>query len=217
MNLTNEFFVQAPIDRVWDLLDELENVIPCMPGASYIGRDGEDNKVGIKVKVGAISANFQGSMRFLEKSVSTHTAVIHGVGKDIGGKASAVANIVARLESLSPERTRVVVETDLAMTGRLAQFGGGVIADISSRLISQFTENLHKAIIAQPVVLKSAETASVINGDDSGRGTNTNPVDAHEALDLGSVMGPIVAKYALKYVVVPVVFFVLGWLTGRFS
>ncbi len=216
MILSNEFLVKASIDRVWGLLDDLENVIPCMPGARYIGRDGEDNKASIKVKVGAISLHFQGTVRFLEKNETTHVAVVRGVGKDLGGNSSATATIVARLEALSPESTRVVVETDLAMTGRLAQFGGGMIADISSRLISQFTDNLHRAIVARPNVSDFPETVNATTPASEGNTNKAMRAEAPAALDLGSLLGPIVLRYALKYVAVPVGFVALGWLLGRY-
>src|ERR1039458_9948657 len=215
MILTNEFLVEASIDRVWRLFDELENVIPCMPGAAYLGQDGEDNKVSIKVKIGAVSSHFQGAVRFVEKNESTHSTKIRGSGKDLGGKASAVATIVAKLEKVSSDRTRIVVETDLAMTGRLAQFGSGVIADISSRMISQFTDNLHKAIISQSGAAAPGDLAiAVTPGPESD--TATTPPKEPAALDLGAVMGLIALKWAAKYVLVPVGFFVLGWLVGRF-
>lgn len=215
MILTNDFLVEASIDRVWRLFDELENVIPCMPGGAYLGQDGEDKKVSIKMKVGVVSSHFQGAVRFVEKNESTHTAKIRGTGKDLGGKASAVATIVAKLEKLSPDRTHVIVETDLAMTGRLAQFGSGVIADIASRMISQFTDNLHKAIISQSSVAAPTESAMAVTPDLESA-TATIPRKELAALDLGAVMRPIALKWALKYLLLPAGFFVLGWLVGRF-
>lgn len=165
MILTNEFVVEAPVDRAWGLLDEVESIISCMPGAAYIGRDGDDHKVSIRVKVGAISANFQGTVRFLEKNEAARTTRIRGVGKDLGGKATATATISVKLEPLPSARTKFLVETDLALTGRLAQFGGGVIADIASRLIEQFTQNLHAAVIA-----RSAESGHGIEAHTQGTG-----------------------------------------------
>ncbi len=215
MILTNEFLVEAPVDRVWGLLDELESVVTCMPGAAYLGRDRDDNKVSMKVKVGAINSHFQGTVRFLEKNVSTHTAVIRGSGKDVGGKAWATATIVAKLEPGLSTRTKVIVKTDLTLTGRLAQFGGGVIADIASRLIAQFTDNLHRAVVARSGVAQSHPSATKA---DCVSQANTEVIAAKEpaALDLGTVVGAIAARRALRYIVMPVGFFVLGWLIGKF-
>lgn len=216
MILTNEFLVEAPIDRVWDLLDELESVIACMPGAAYLGRDGDDNKVSMKVKVGAISSHFQGTLRFLEKNESTHTAVIRGIGKDVGGKASATATIIAKLEPVPATRTKVLVETDLALTGRLAQFGGGVIADIASRMIAQYTDNLHRAVVARSSIADSHSSA--MGGACGTQQANIEAVATKEpaALDLGTAIGAIALRRALRYVAMPVGFFVVGWLIGKF-
>src|SRR5262245_47110948 len=125
MMLTHEFSVEAPVDQVWLLVNELQNVVPCMPGAAYDGCDGDDHKVSMKVKIGAITSHFKGTARFMEKDEATHTAVVRGVGKDSTGKGAASATVSANLSALSPERTRVVVKTELSMTGRLAQFGSG--------------------------------------------------------------------------------------------
>jgi len=205
MILSNEFVVQAPVDRTWGLLDEVESVMSCMPGAAYIGRDGDDHKVSIKVKVGAITANFQGTVRFLEKNEAERTSRIRGIGKDLAGKASATATISVKLEPLSSARTKVLVETDLAMTGRLAQFGGGVIADIASRMTEQFTENLHSAVIAQ-----SAGGNPGIEEHTQGTAEKEPAPAKNEpaAFDVGSVL----AKRGLRYAAMLVAFLALVWL-----
>ena len=214
MILTHEVSIDASIDRVWLLFNELESVVPCMPGAAYDGLDGDDHKVSMKVKIGAITTNFKGTARFIELDSATHTAVIRGAGKDSGGKGAAAAMVTAKLDPVSPTRTRVVVETDLSMTGPLAQFGSGVIADIASVLISQFTSNLHRKILTQSneenVAAISATGAVAAAGEDKSiRAREQDPAD------LGSVVGSIALKYAFRWIAVPLVFFVLGWLVGR--
>ena len=203
--------VEAPVERAWALLDEVESVISCMPGAAYVGREGDDYKVSIKVKVGAISANFQGTVQFLERNEAAHTAKIRGTGKDLGGKASASATISVKFEPVTAARTKVLVETDLAMTGRLAQFGGGVIADIASRLIDQFTQNLHAAVLAQ------ATTSAPGAAAPTAASPETAGIPQQEAAELN--LGPVIAASAmraLKRAVVPVLFFLMGWIFGRF-
>jgi uncharacterized protein len=213
MILTNEFVVEAPVDRAWSLLDKIESVISCMPGAAYIGRDGDGHKASIKMKVGAISANFQGTVRFLEKDGAAHTARIRGVGKDLGGKASATATISVKLEPLPSARTKVLIETDMALTGRLAQFGGGVIADISSRMIKEFTHNLHEAVIA-----RSTESARGIEAPGEVIAEKEAAIAKKEpaAFDLGPAMGAV-AKRWLKYAAMLVGFLFLVWLIVKFS
>ena len=214
MILTNEFGVEASVDRVWLLLNELENVIPCMPGAAYHGRDGDDEKVSMKIKIGAISSHFHGTARFLEKNEAAHVVVMRGTGQDHGGKASAVATVIAKLEPLSPDRTRVTVNTDLSITGRLAQFGGGVIADIASLLISQFTENLHQKIISRPSVVGTV-TPVITSCANTNSNTQAAPVEEAPALDLAPMVAAVSLKYALNWVVLPVGLLLIGWLIGR--
>lgn len=216
MILRNEFLVDAPVDVVWRMLDDMETIVPCMPGASYMGREGHDHQVGIRMKVGAISTHFQGVVRFVEKDASKHTAVIRGSGKDAGGKASASATLVATLEPQPTGGTRVVVKTDMAITGRLAQFGGGVLADISSRLILQFADNLQRSILARSSApMPSYETdPSAIMSSEAGAGSV--PAQEPPALDLGGVVGPVALNLVRRFVAVPVAFFVLGWLAARY-
>lgn len=218
MILTHEFPVEAPVDRVWSLLNELENVVPCMPGAAYDGRDGDDYKISMKVKIGVITSHFKGSARFLEKDDVTHTAVVRGAGKDNFGKGAATATMTAKLEELSPSRTRVVVKTDLAMTGPLAQFGSGIISDIASLLISQFTANLHREVLARWGTGK-AVPAGALAGPDTERTREVVSAGAQAAeqpaLDVGSIVGSVALKYALKWIAMPLGFLFLGWLIGR--
>lgn len=214
MILTHEFPVEASLDRVWRLLNEVEDVVPCMPGATYDGRDGDGYNVSMKVKIGAISSHFKGTARFLEQDDVTHTTVIRGVGKDKNGRGGATATVKAELEPLSPDRTRVVVKTDLAMTGPLAQFGSGVIADIASLLISQFTANLHREVLGRPTDGEPASPSAVPAVDNTG--IHKIP-DAKEetAADLGPILSAIVVRYALKWIAIPAGFLFLGWLIGR--
>ena len=214
MTLTNEFPIEAPVDRVWLLLNEIESVVPCVPGAAYDGRDGDDHKVSVKVKIGAISSHFNGTARFIAQDDVTHTAVVRGVGKDKNGKGAATATVTAKLEPLSPQRTHVVVTTDLSMTGPLAQFGSGVIADIASVLISQFTANLHREVLSRPDTGKQrpASTAPISDAAGTRDVVHARP---QAAADLGSIVGSVALKYALKWIALPLGFLVLGWLIGR--
>ncbi len=147
MQLTNEFVVDTGISRAWEILTDIERIAPCLPGATLEGRDGEDYFAIVKVKVGPVSAQFQGSARFTHSDCATHCAVVSAAGKDPRGAATAAAEIQFRLESIHPEQTRVVVNTELDMTGRIAQFGRGAIADVSNRLLGQFVDNLSVQVL----------------------------------------------------------------------
>lgn len=146
MLLNNEFSVDTGIEETWALLTDLERIAPCMPGASLQGREGEDYLGSVKIKVGPIGAAFSGKARFTHKDDAAKSAVISAAGKDPKGQASANAQIHARLESESATRTKVIIDTELDISGRMAQFGRGAIADVSNRLIGQFTENLSREI-----------------------------------------------------------------------
>jgi carbon monoxide dehydrogenase subunit G len=183
MQLDNDFVVNVPIEEVWDLLLDLERVIPCMPGAALLGRDGDDVRGSLQIKVGPIGANFTGTARFLEVDPEARTAAILASGSDPKGRTSAKANINVRLVS-SEKRTQVFVETELVLTGKLAQFGRGAIMDISTKMIGQFTDNL------QVEMLRSQSGAS----DDPGSVGAATDGQALGAKDMATLMGPILVK-----------------------
>ncbi len=142
MELSNSFEVDRPISETWEVLTNIELIAPCLPGAQLTEVRGEDYHGVVKVKVGPISAQFKGTAQFLEKDDQTHKAVLSGKGRDARGAGTANALITAQLEAVSADVTRVSVDTDLKITGKFAQFGRGVMADISSNLMAQFAQNL---------------------------------------------------------------------------
>ncbi len=149
MQLKNQFEIDADLDQTWNLLTDLERIMPCMPGAALDGVDGDDFLGNVKIKVGPIGAHFRGTARFLQKDDATYSAVISASGKDPKGQAAANAKLHAWLEPVSPTRTRVLIDTDLDISGRMAQFGRGAIADVSNRLIGQFVTNI-SGLLTQP-------------------------------------------------------------------
>jgi carbon monoxide dehydrogenase subunit G len=224
--LTTEFVVKAPVETLWSLLDQIETFVPCMPGAYYIARDGEDHRVGVRMKVGIINTHFNGTVRYLEKDAANRTVTIRGTGKDVGGKASASATVVAALEPLPDAATRVVIKTDLAITGRLAQFGSGVLTDIAGRLIAQFAQNLQRKITETQATLAPSFGAAAASASAQASASSmaqapaqsSAPAAATEppALDLTQVMLPTILNFVRSYVAIPAVFFMLGWLAARY-
>jgi carbon monoxide dehydrogenase subunit G len=146
MELTNEFVVPVPVDEAWVLLTDVERIAPCMPGAELQEIDGEEYRGIVKVKVGPITAQYKGKATFVEKDDGGHKAVLRAEGRDTRGQGNANATITA---TLVPEGsgTRVTVVTDLAITGRAAQFGRGVMADVSTKLLGQFVSCLEKTVL----------------------------------------------------------------------
>jgi uncharacterized protein len=151
VKLKQSFEVRAPIGRVWETLIDIQHVAPCLPGAE-ITEAGEDGtyRGSFSVKLGPTTAAYRGELRMEETDASAHRAVMRASGQDKRGQGSAKATIVSSMEQ-SGEVTRVEVDTDFTITGRLARFGrGGMIQDISNRLLRDFAECLQKRIEAQP-------------------------------------------------------------------
>ncbi|PRY00068.1 SRPBCC family protein [Allonocardiopsis opalescens] len=139
--LENEFTVPVPIERAWPVLVDVEQVAPCMPGATLDSVDDGEFSGRIKVKVGPITVTYKGSARFVERNQDTGTVVIEGSGKEARGSGTAKATVRAVLYGEGAS-TRVRVATTLNVTGRVAQFGRGVMADVSAKLADRFAANL---------------------------------------------------------------------------
>lgn len=150
--LINEFTVNRPIEEAWPLITDLERIAPCLPGAELQEVEGDIYRGVVKVKLGAISSQFKGEAHYIDRDDENYRAVIKGSGRDTGGRGNASAEITAQADSLSPTSTRVAVTTDLHITGKVAQFGRGIMGDVSSKLMAQFADNLNKMIDDQGVV-----------------------------------------------------------------
>lgn len=161
MQLLNEFEVALPPEKTWILLTDLEKVAPCLPGASITSVEGDDFHGRAKIKVGPITAEYKGVAQFKELDEKAHTAVLHARGKDARGQGDATANVRATLHPKGGG-TRVVVETELAITGKVAQFGRGVLADVSGALMTMFAQQLQEMVAAEdaPTTPASADSAA---------------------------------------------------------
>lgn len=147
MKIANEFTVNAPIGEAWNVLTDLEQVIPLMPGAQMTGREGDDVLGKVKVKVGPVTSEFSGKVHFVEQDSSAHRAVIDGKGKEARGTGNAAATVTAQLHDAG-DHTRVTVDTDLKIVGKLAQFGSGMLQQVSEKLLGQFVESLEAKLAA---------------------------------------------------------------------
>ena len=148
MKIANQFTVSAPIDQAWDVLCDLERVIPLMPGAQLTGHEGDDYLGKVKVKVGPVTSEFSGKVRFVEQDRDQHRAVIDAKGKESRGTGNAAATVTAQLDE-DGERTTVSVDTDLKIVGKLAQFGSGMLQQVSEKLLGQFVESLEAKLAAE--------------------------------------------------------------------
>ena len=162
MKIDHEFTVSVPIDRAWEVLTDLEGIAPCMPGAQLTGVDGDVYSGKVKIKVGPVVSQYAGTATFAEKDDANHRAVIDAKGRDSRGAGNASALITAQLTP-DGDRTRVTVDTDLKITGRIAQFGSGMIKEVSTKLLGQFVASLEEKLLADgaaPDTPAAAESAA---------------------------------------------------------
>ena len=131
--LVNEFTVNRPIEEAWPVICDVERIAPCMPGAQLEEIEGDIYRGVVKIKLGAVSTQFKGQAQFVERDDVTHRAKLRAEGRDTGGRGNAAADITAEATSLSPTSTKCSVTTDLHITGKVAQFGRGIMGDVSER------------------------------------------------------------------------------------
>jgi len=197
MELVNEFSVEAPIERVWSFFTNVELIAPCLPGAQLQEIEGEEYRGIVKVKVGPISAQYKGAATFIEKDESNYRIVLRGEGRDTRGAGNASADIEAQLVS-NGDRTDVTVSTELKITGKAAQFGRGVMADISKKLMAQFADNLSELITGDAEVEDTAaQEEAPSEGEDKTESVRILDSEEVEAVDLLSTAGAPVLKRAL--------------------
>jgi carbon monoxide dehydrogenase subunit G len=151
MELSNEFEVPVPIEQAWAILTDLERIAPCLPGAQLQEVEGEHYRGIVKIKVGPITAQYKGQAVMVVKDDATYRAELEATGRDTRGAGNASAAIVAQLTDRGAS-THVSVLTDLSVTGKVAQFGRGVLADVSAKLLDQFVANLEATVLADDLV-----------------------------------------------------------------
>jgi carbon monoxide dehydrogenase subunit G len=200
MDLNHEFTVPVPVADAWRILTDVERIAPCLPGAELHEVEGDTYRGVVKVKVGPIQAQFKGQASFVERDDNAHKAVLKGEGRDTGGKGNASALITAQLTSESAASTKVVVTTDLSITGKVAQFGRGAMADVSDKLLGQFVENLNQLIASQPASAPEAAPAAAPAAETDGVRKIEGP--AAKPIDLLDAAGAPILKRAIPVIVV---------------
>ena len=207
MKLEQSFTVKAPIDRVWALLTDVERVAPCLPGATLLSVDGDEFTGAVKVKVGPITVSYQGDAAFLEKDASAQRVVLKANGKETRGNGNAAAVVTAQLKD-EGDATSVVITTDLTISGKAAQFGRGVLADVAGNLIAQFAKSLETDMLGgAPAATESVGAATQL--------TAAAVAGAGDSVDLLKVVAVPVAKRAAPAVAALVAGCVVGFLLGR--
>jgi carbon monoxide dehydrogenase subunit G len=213
MDLNHAFTVEVPVEDAWRILTNVERIAPCLPGAQLQEIEGDVYRGAVKVKVGPIQAQFKGQASFVEFDEVAHKVVLKGEGRDIGGKGNASALITAELTALTATSTSVTVNTDLSVTGKVAQFGRGAMADISDKLLAQFVVNLNEMIAASDTPAAEAPVAAQAPDAPAAQQSAEQAAPAEptirkidspeaEALDLLSISRGVIMKRALPVVVV---------------
>jgi carbon monoxide dehydrogenase subunit G len=174
MKLEQSFEVSAPIERVWKALVDVEHVAPCLPGAAVTGRNDDGTYNGtFTIKIGPTTAAYTGKLEMRDVDEATRAATMHAQGSDRRGQGGANATIFSQLTQVEPGVTRVEVDTDYHITGRLARFGrGGMIEDISERLLREFADRLQASLVSEP-----ESEGEVAAAEESGAG-DEEPADS---------------------------------------
>jgi carbon monoxide dehydrogenase subunit G len=203
VELQHSFSVPVDVDRAWAVLVDIEQVAPCMPGAALDTVDGDEFTGSVKVRLGPIGITYKGKARFVEKDEVAHRAVIDAQGKDARGNGTASATVTATLHP-QDDGTRVEVNTDLAITGKPAQFGRGVMVDVGNKLIGQFADCLAGKLAkpAGPAADGPAAAApAAVSGPPPAASQPDTPQTSPEAppeevapIDLMASAGPAVLK-----------------------
>jgi hypothetical protein len=197
VELNNDFEVAAPVDLVWAVLTDVERIAPCLPGAQLLEIEGDEFRGVVKIKVGPITAQYKGAASFSERDDVGHRAVLRAEGRDTRGAGNAAADITAELEA-TDIGTKVTVTTDLTVTGKVAQFGRGVMADVSKKLMGQFADNLSDLIAAsgdEAVVESPASEVTVDAPVDETPAVRVVDAPEVEAIDLlGAAGAPILKR-----------------------
>jgi carbon monoxide dehydrogenase subunit G len=201
MDLNHEFVVNVPVDQAWQILTDLERIAPCLPGAQLTEVEGDTYRGQVKIKVGPILAQFKGQASFVSRDDIAHKATLKGEGRDTTGKGNASAMITAELTSISPTSTKCTVHTDLSISGKVAQFGRGALADVSDKLLAQFSENLNQLISASPAI---AEPTAQVAAPAEPQQPAIRKIDGPEVapLNLLDTAGSTIAKRAIPAVIV---------------
>ena len=204
MELNNEFRVAVPTATVWEVFTDVERVAPCLPGATLLSVDGDDFTGAVKVKVGPITVSYKGVATYQEKDSAAQRIVLKAEGKETRGNGTAAATVTAQLKD-EGDATTVLITTDLAISGKAAQFGRGVLADVSGNLIAQFARSLEAELLGGAPSATSAPSTE----------TATAAAQPSDSVDLLKVVAVPVAKRYGPAVAAAAAAGAAGFLVGR--
>jgi carbon monoxide dehydrogenase subunit G len=206
--IENSFRVPVPVEQAWRTLLDVPRIAPCLPGATLEESEGTTHRGRVKVKVGPIQLAYKGEATIAEQDEAGRRLVLLASGKETRGSGAASARVVARLVDRDGA-TDVQVATDLELTGKPAQFGRSIIADVSGRLIDQFATNLAALMVASETPTAAASVASA----ETVRAASA-PTAEGSALDVWTLV-PTPVRVAVRVVLPALLLLTTGWLLGR--
>lgn len=191
MELEHSFTIPVPPEQAWQVLLDVERIAPCMPGATVDSADGDVVKGRIKVKVGPVTMTYAGTARFVERDAQARAVTLEASGKETRGAGTASATIRSTLQDEGGQ-TKVVVHTTMSVTGRPAQFGRGVMAEVGGRIIERFAANLAALLAGEgsPAAGAAAQGAPASDAPAGAPGAGSAPAAAGSAADGGAPDSP---------------------------
>ncbi|NUR87820.1 MAG: SRPBCC family protein [Nonomuraea sp.] len=216
MRFEHEFTVPVPVEQAWAVLLDVERVAPCLPGASLDSVEGDEFAGRMKVKVGPITVTYKGVARFEDVDKDAHSLTLKADGKEARGAGTAAATVKARMTGENGT-TKVSVETSFNVTGRPAQFGRGVMAEVGEKLINKFAGNLSELLAEpEPQPQEERHLTAVPDDDAHPSGTlRTSRTPDEEALDLLEIAGAPLIKRVAPVVGAVAALLLLVWVIRR--
>jgi carbon monoxide dehydrogenase subunit G len=213
----NAFEVDAPVDKVWQTILDVEHVAPNVPGAEVLEKKGDNAyKVGIKVKLGPITMQYKGDMEIVERDDANHRAVTRVRAKEARGQGTADATATIQLDG-DDKHTKATIKTDVRLSGRAATMGRGVVQDVAGKLIDTFASNLAQSLTG-PAPPPEAPGPPPPPKAAPPPPPPPAPPQREEVLDVGNLAGGVlVARLRDPRLILVAVAFVVGWLLGRRS
>lgn len=191
MKFTNEFSIPLGIDKAFEVLTDLERVAPCMPGATLNEVEGDTYSGQVKIRVGPMHLTYAGTATLSDRNPTGHSARVEALGRERRGSSTASADVLAELHDEDGE-TVVVVTTDIDVTGKPAQFGRGMMADVGARVIGRFAENLETMLTSGDVEYPPSATHAADEGSSGGSHVVERRPPHDDALDVMGFVGPTV-------------------------
>ena len=191
MRFESQFTVAQPVERVWTGLLDIPRVASCLPGARLEAANGDGTHQGtIAMKLGPMTVSYSGTARLADVDEDARIASVEIKARERGGGGTAAATIRNRVDEVGPSTSRVTAETDLRLTGRVAQMGGGMVQEVASRLLDEFARRFERALSEEPAPSRAPAAHEPV----AAPPPEPHLEDADQAFELGGVLLPVLAR-----------------------